>query len=97
MTQEETMICDENGKPIPRTKWFDMELYREKLKQLETADKKQCLCRVYYPQNYNVSAVGNSRRELTDLLEKGWVVDRVTQNNEYFADYILSLVRTSTI
>lgn len=52
--------------------------------------KKQGLCRVYYPQNYNSSAVIDSRENLKDLLSKGWIVDRVIQNNEYFADYILS-------
>lgn len=52
--------------------------------------KKQCICRVYYPQNYNHSAVSNSREKLSDLLSEGWIVDRVIQNNEHFADYILS-------
>ncbi len=51
--------------------------------------EKQCLCRVYYPQNYNNSAVYESREILSNLLSEGWIVDRVIQNNEYFADYIL--------
>lgn len=52
--------------------------------------KKQCICRVYYPQNYNSSAVVDSRENLNNLLSEGWIVVRVIQNNEYFADYILS-------
>lgn len=51
--------------------------------------EKQCLCLVYYPQNYNVRAVSDSRENLSNLLSKGWIVERVTQNSEYFADYIL--------
>lgn len=52
--------------------------------------KKQCLCRVYYPQKYLPSSVNDSQKELSNLLSEGWIVDRVIQNNEYFADYILS-------
>lgn len=30
---EESMFCDENGKPFPRTNKFDMELYSKELEK----------------------------------------------------------------
>lgn len=39
---EESMFCDENGKPFPRTNKFDMELYNKELeKQAEEYNRKQ--------------------------------------------------------